>query len=116
MRAPLESRFGHDFGSVRIHADGSAAEAANRLGARAFAIGPDIGFGAGQFAPNTPEGRGLLEHELVHVVQGERAPPPRQLVSREDDVAEREAEALTHGSGPIRPTANPNAPTPRRVD
>ncbi len=60
---------GHDFGRVRIHADGSAAEAAERLNARAFTIGQDIYFGAGECAPGTGPGRRLLAHELVHSVQ-----------------------------------------------
>jgi hypothetical protein len=32
-------------------------------------MGHDIVFGAGQFAPQTNEGRRLLAHELTHVVQ-----------------------------------------------
>ena len=68
-RAYFEPRFGHDFSHVRIHSDQSAAESAHSLNARAYTIGRNIVFGSGEFAPETSEGRRLLTHELVHVVQ-----------------------------------------------
>jgi hypothetical protein len=37
--------------------------------AQAFVHGADIVFGAGQCAPGTAEGKRILAHELVHVVQ-----------------------------------------------
>jgi hypothetical protein len=52
-----------------VHADGEAAEAARAVQARAYTIGHDIVFGAGQYMPNAEEGRRLLAHELTHVVQ-----------------------------------------------
>ncbi len=60
---------GHDFSRVRIHADTRAAESAQVVNALAYAVGQDVVFGAGQFAPQTTEGRRLLAHELTHVVQ-----------------------------------------------
>src|SRR5262245_45289822 len=68
-RAFMEPRFGHDFGRVRVHADGAAATAARAVRARAYTVGRDIVFGAGEYAPATAEGRRLLAHELAHVVQ-----------------------------------------------
>jgi hypothetical protein len=65
-RAYFEDRFGHDFGDVRVHRD---AEVARAAGARAFTLGHDIVFGAGQYQPATRAGRRLLAHELTHVVQ-----------------------------------------------
>jgi hypothetical protein len=73
-RAFFETRFGHDFSRVRLHAGGDAGEAAQSVNARAFTIGPDIFFGRGQFAPETDEGQRLLAHELAHVVQQRSAP------------------------------------------
>jgi predicted deacylase len=92
-------RFGHDFGAVRVHRDGAAAAAARAVRARAYTIGNDIVFGAGAWAPGTAEGRRLLAHELVHVVQQSRAgrgyTPANELpVSRPDDSAEGEAERV----------------------
>ena len=63
-------RFGRDFSQVRVHTESAAAQSARQLRARAYALGPHIVFGAGQFAPGTPQGRRLLAHELAHVVQG----------------------------------------------
>jgi hypothetical protein len=65
----FEPRFGHDFGQVRIHTGGRAAEAASTVSARAFTLGRDIVFGAGQYAPGTNSGKKLLAHELTHVLQ-----------------------------------------------
>jgi outer membrane protein OmpA-like peptidoglycan-associated protein len=75
-RAFFESRFGRDFSAVRVHADEGAAEAADDVGARAFALGRDIVFGPGQFAPDTADGRQLLAHELSHTVQQSEAGQP----------------------------------------
>ncbi len=70
-RTYMEPRFGHDFSHVRIHTDDRAAAAASSVGALAFAVGRDIVFGSGHFAPNSEGGRRLLSHELAHVVQVE---------------------------------------------
>jgi len=69
VRQFMEPRFGHDFSRVRIHTDGAAARSAAALHARAYTLGHDLVFGAGRYAPATDEGRRLLAHELVHVVQ-----------------------------------------------
>ena len=67
--ALMEPRFGHDFSQVKIHADAKAAESAQAIGARAYTVGRDIVFAAGQYAPGTSAGQRLLAHELTHVVQ-----------------------------------------------
>ena len=68
-RAFFEPRFGHDFSQVRVHTDSQAAETASAVNARAFTLGRNIVFGAGQYQPRGSEGRHLLAHELTHVVQ-----------------------------------------------
>lgn len=73
----VAASMGVDLHSVAIHADAQAAERARAVQARAFAVGPDIFFGAGQYAPETPAGARLLAHELAHVVQQRRAGAPR---------------------------------------
>jgi len=70
----FEPCLGHDFSQVRVHNDTRAAEAAHAVNARAFTHGQDVVFGAGQYAPETGEGRHLLAHELTHVVQQNSAP------------------------------------------
>jgi hypothetical protein len=69
VRQDMEQRLGHDFSRVRIHTDVQAHESAHELAARAYTVGRDVVFGAGQFAPATPDGRRLLAHELTHIVQ-----------------------------------------------
>jgi hypothetical protein len=68
-RAWFEPRLGHDLSSVRLHVGAEAERSAESLNARAYTVGRDIVFGAGQYAPDTDEGRHLLAHELAHVVQ-----------------------------------------------
>jgi hypothetical protein len=65
QRAYFEPRFGRDLSSVRIHTGGEAASAARSIDARAFALGHDIAFGAGE----RPAINRLTAHELAHVAQ-----------------------------------------------
>jgi hypothetical protein len=73
-RSYFEPRLGRDLGGVRLHTGMAAARAARALEARAYTLGRNIVFGAGEYAPGTSEGRRLLAHELVHVAQ-QTAPP-----------------------------------------
>jgi Domain of unknown function (DUF4157) len=68
-RAFMEPRFGSDFSHVRIHSNEVAGRSAREVSAQAYTVGKDIVFGSGRFAPETPEGRHLLSHELTHVIQ-----------------------------------------------
>ena len=68
-RAEMEPAFGADFGAVRVHTGDEAHRLTNRASAFAFAHEGDIYFNRGQFQPDTVPGRGLLAHELTHVVQ-----------------------------------------------
>jgi hypothetical protein len=70
-RAFVEPRFGHDFSHVRVHTDATAAQSAEAVNAQAYAVGRDLVFARGQYAPGTARGRHLLAHELAHVVQQE---------------------------------------------
>lgn len=76
----MESRFGHDFGRVRIHTGPEADRAADGLGAQAYTLGLDVRFGAGRYRPDTPAGEALLVHELEHVARaGPRGPEVPKL-------------------------------------
>ena len=68
-RALMEPLFGHDFSRVRVHTDTKAAESAQAVNALAYTVGRDVVFGAGQYAPETTQGKMLLAHELTHTVQ-----------------------------------------------
>lgn len=69
LRTPLERSMGADFRGVRVHTDAAADHLNESLGARAFTVGQDIYFRQGEFNPGARDGRTLLAHELVHVVQ-----------------------------------------------
>ena len=47
-RSFMEARFGHSFTHVRVYTDARAADSAQALMARAYTVGSDIVFGAGQ--------------------------------------------------------------------
>jgi hypothetical protein len=72
-RSFFEPRFGADFSGVRVHTDSRAGQSARAVDARAYTIGQNIVFGAGQFAPDTAAGKSLLAHELTHVMQQSRS-------------------------------------------
>ena len=69
VRAPLERAFGRGLGQVRVHASPEAAWAARSVRARAFTLGKDIWFGAGEYRPGDPGGRRLLAHEVAHALE-----------------------------------------------
>ena len=69
----FEPRFGHDFGGVRVHTDGAAADAAAAVNSAAYTVGRDIVFGSGRYNSTSTAGKELLAHELTHVVQQSKA-------------------------------------------
>jgi hypothetical protein len=75
-RQTLQPYFGGDLRGVRVHDDPDAHRMADRLGAQAFALGGDVYFGPGRFAPDSSDGRNLLLHELAHTEQQGALGPP----------------------------------------
>jgi hypothetical protein len=75
VRDSLEPQLGHDFSQVHIHADAKADELSQKLNAEAFTTGNDVFFKEGAYQPGSDSGRGLIAHELAHVVQQSAAPP-----------------------------------------
>jgi outer membrane protein OmpA-like peptidoglycan-associated protein len=69
VRNFFEPRFGRDFSLVRVHTGSLAAESVGGVRALAYTVGRNIVFGAGQYSPDTNQGRHLLAHELAHTVQ-----------------------------------------------
>jgi Domain of unknown function (DUF4157) len=65
LLAPMESTFGSDFSTVRVHRDGLA----DGHNARAVTIGEDIHLSASEPDPQSIGSRDLLGHELAHVLQ-----------------------------------------------
>jgi hypothetical protein len=91
-RAFIEPRLGRDFSDVRVHTDAKAAESARTVNALAYTVGHDVVFSAGQYAPQTSEGRRLMAHELTHAAQqrGQGISSPKAISSPES-AGEREA-------------------------
>jgi hypothetical protein len=102
-RAFMEPRFGQDFGAVRIHADGAAHASARDVSARAYAVGPNIVFGAGQYDQSSAGGRHLIAHELTHVLQ--------QSGASQDAPARLRRSTGATGTGTATPPT-PALPTP----
>lgn len=75
-RGFMEPRFGYDFGSVRLHTGETARRSAEAVGARAYTVGQHV------VLREESASRGLLAHELTHVVQQDSA--PTSLVQRDD--------------------------------
>ena len=114
VRRQMEAQLATDLGEVRIHTGSEAAESARSLNARAYTVGSDIVFGAGQYSPSTSVGRHVLGHELAHVVQqghdgaapARRGPAPAAAEREAHDVG-RAASGTVSESRPVRP--NPDA-------
>ena len=107
-RAYFEPRFGADFSRVRVHTGAQAAESARAVNARAFTVGQDVVFGAGQYAQGASEGRRLMAHELTHVHQHQsslnrviinRWPPERHKQIAIDKQKKRTDDYCTPASG-----------------
>ena len=59
--------------TVRIHDDADSDRLAQSLSAKAFTVGNDVFFAAGQYQPDTEEGQHTLAHEVAHAANGENA-------------------------------------------
>jgi Domain of unknown function (DUF4157) len=94
----MESRFDHDFSSVRVHTDARASDSAQSVNAHAYTVGSNVVFRSGQYSPETDTGKRLLAHELTHVVQQQSGPvsgtpaPGGILLSTPSDAFEQQAE------------------------
>lgn len=107
LRATMEGRFGVDFGSVRLHTGDRAERDAADVHARAFTVGDDVVFGAGEYVPHTAEGRRLIAHELAHVIQQRRAVGPVVGGDAAERFAHDSAGAAT--AAPVRGRAAPGS-------
>jgi len=99
-RGFFERRFGQDFSGVRLHADEQAAESAKAIDAKAFTVGQEIVFGAGEFALGTSAGSRLLAHELVHVIQQGKTIPGQTVVQRQAAISSPPAQKGDQQPGP----------------
>jgi hypothetical protein len=103
-RGRMEPLVGRDLGDVRVHAGAAGARVSSELGARAFAVGQDVAFGAGQYRPGTVVGDALLAHELAHVGQQDAGAlgDERALEQDADETAAGAVAALWHGDRSVQ--------------
>jgi hypothetical protein len=69
LRQDFETKFGADFGGVRIHTDAQSDQLNRSVQAKAFTAGQDIFFREGAYEPGSRPGQELIAHELTHVIQ-----------------------------------------------
>ncbi len=93
-RVQMESAFGTDFSGVQVHTDGEADSLNQALNARAFTTGQDIFFRQGEYNPGSSAGRGLLAHELTHVLQQRAGLQGKLTVGEPGNVYEQEADRV----------------------
>ncbi|HJV61278.1 MAG TPA: DUF4157 domain-containing protein [Albitalea sp.] len=118
LRRDFEHRLGRDFSQVRVHTGTRAAASARALDAPAYAVGSELVFGAGRYAPRSSEGRWLLAHELAHAAQSHGAWPRQALrLGARDDAEEHEADRAAHAAlhGLPPPALRRGAPAVRRA-
>lgn len=96
IRALMAPRFGHDLSKVRIHNNAKAGESTHSIKALAYTLGRHIVFGAGQYRPDSSDGRRLIAHELVHTLQQSQdsAGALQSSVSGITDACEQEADRI----------------------
>jgi hypothetical protein len=107
-RMEMESAFGYDLKDVRIHETKQAGDLARGLQAEAFTIGADIFTAEGKLNTPTRENRGLLAHELTHVIQQTH---PRPVLRSSDNVS-LESPRLPGGKGLSEIAGNAELPHP----
>lgn len=93
VHSSLEPQLGHDFSQVHIHTDAKANKLSQQLGAEAFTIENDVFFREGAYQPGSDSGRGLIAHELAHVVQQGVARISRQAAETEGAATDPKEEA-----------------------
>ncbi len=91
-KSEMESGFGADFGSVRIHTGSDAVQMSEKLNAQAFTHGNDIYFNEGNYNPATESGKHLLAHELTHTVQQGASVQRKMIQKQENDSSTLEPE------------------------
>jgi hypothetical protein len=102
----FEGSLGTDLSSVRVHTGASSQDAASAVGAKAYTMGNDIHFGAGQFDTSSTAGQHLIAHEVAHTVQQRGGSPTRQNkleVSSPGDHLEVEADRVADAMIAARP-------------
>lgn len=113
LQHKFESSLGADLGNVRVHTGAASADSAAAVSARAYTVGNNIHFGAGQYDPGSRAGEHLLAHEVAHTVQQSRGGgggPQYKLAVSGEGGAEREADTAADAMLDGRPASVSAAP------
>jgi len=102
-REEMEQSLGYDFGQVRVHTDAAAHKAAGELNAKAFTMGTDVFLSQKQSGNlSSSESKGLLAHELTHVVQQSQGnltlPGDKVKMGQPGDMYETEADKVAENA------------------
>jgi hypothetical protein len=106
-RDEMEQAVGANLDGVKMHVGGKAADAADALGAEAFAMGNDVAF------REQPD-KQLLAHELTHVRQQRDGVQLAGGVGAEGDAYEREADEVAAVHTAMTTARSPMPSTPTR--
>lgn len=88
---------GSSAGSIRVHADGAAADVADAWGANAFTLGRHVYLSRSAPSADTRAGQSLLRHEIAHAESGGATPTDGAPFAAEDGPSERHARARAQG-------------------
>jgi hypothetical protein len=95
LRQHFEATLGASLAEVRVHTGQAAHITTQSLNAIAFASGADVFFTQSAFEPHTPQGLGLIGHELAHVVQQQYGlPGDADALRSPADPSERDADRM----------------------
>lgn len=106
-RGYFEPRFGTDFSTVRVHNDSRSANIAKSINARAFTLGRNVVFGAGEYSHNSLASRKLFAHELTHILQ---QPDTSSRIIRRQPLTQAQRNQICYNSTTQQP--NPSARQP----
>ena len=99
----MSNRFGTDFSKVKIHTDQQSTNLNRQLNAKAFTVGNDIYFKAGEYQPSANAGKKLLAHELTHVLQQNKGNTPaiQRQVMPDVDLRENASPLMASSLGSV---------------
>jgi uncharacterized protein DUF4157 len=119
IKHELETETGYRLDSVRIHVGGATGALLAAHGRRGAAKGRHILLADGAFAPDSPDGKQLLRHELHHVIQQANGQVPGDLDPHRRAGFEAEADGALahHGGKELRELSPPDSgPAQFRLD
>jgi len=109
LRREMELMLQTRLPDLRVHVGERAQQMAEALGARAFAVGErDVFFAKGEFKPYSPEGKGLLAHELFHLTEARGGFKRRHDIATDrDELRARAIEEMVFAQEKERRTWHP---------